>query len=689
MIRQILLGLVLTLTVTAASARPFTQADLVGLERVSNAHVSPDGGWAAYELAVLDAAANTRRRSVWVVATDGQNTPVKLADGASPQWGADANSLYYLAKGQVWTICRSCKDARPRQVTDLPLDVGTFRVAPGGRHLVVSMAVFPDLPDPAASQARLAQTAASKAKGRLYDKLFVRHWDRWADGRRNHLYAIALKDGGAVGSAVPLMPGFDGDSPSQPSGGDEDYSITPDGETVVFSARLAGRTEAWSVNFDLYSVPIDGSAPPRNATASNPAWDLGAVWSPDGRRAAYRATARPGFEADRFGIVVTERDLREGRALAADWDRSARALAFAGDGRSLYAVAGDVQHQKIFQIDLASGSVKPLTTKGRVSSLEVAHGVQGDVIVYTLDTMAAPPQVYALRPGKAPVQLTHVADRQLAEVEMSAYESFRFSGWNDETVHGWIVKPHGWTPGAKFPTILMIHGGPESSQQDAWSTRWNPAVWAGWGYGVVMIDFHGSTGYGQAFTDAAAGHWGDRPLEDLRKGWAAAQARAGWIDGSRACAAGYSYGGYMAFWMAGVWSSPWKCFVAHNGVFDTRMMGHSTEELWASEWEFGRAPPWEKPEAYEQFNPVRHADAWRTPMLVIHSDLDFRLPVDQGLAAFTVLQRKGVPSQFLNFPDENHWVLKPANSLQWHDTIQAWLSTWIGPDARAAPRGRP
>jgi dipeptidyl aminopeptidase/acylaminoacyl peptidase len=664
---------------SSSVARPFTQGDMVGLDRVSDAHVSPDGRWAAYDLAVLDPAANTRRHSVWVVATDGKSAPVKWADGSTPRWAPDSRNLDFLLKGQIWSVCPTCAMAAPRQVTSLPLNVDSFRVAPDGRRLVVAVAVFPDTDNLADTKARLEKAAKAQATGRTYDKLFVRHWDSWANGTRNHLFALTVTDGVASGPPAPLMAGFDGDCPSKPSGGDDDFTITPDSRSAVFSARIAGRSEAWSTNFDLYRAPLDGSSPPANQTAANPAWDAGAVFSPDGTKTVYRAMKQVRSESDRFGIMIADPRTGMARELDPAWDRSARSLAFSGDGKSLYVLAGDVQQQKLFQMNLATGAVKAMTTGGHVASLDVAHAPQGDVIVYAADSMATPPEVFALRAGQAPLQLTHVDDRQLMGVEMTGYEAFEFKGWHGDPIHGWIMKPYGWKPGARYPTVLIMHGGPEGSQQDAWSTRWNPEVWAGWGYGVVMIDPHGSTGYGQAFTDAVIGHWGDRPLEDLQKGWAAAQAKAGWIDSSRACAAGFSYGGFMAYWIAGVWSEPWKCLVAHDGVFDTRMMGFSTEELWASEWELGRATPWERPEGYEAFNPVNHVAAWKTPMLVIHSELDFRLPIDQGIGAFTALQRQGVPSEFLTFPDENHWVLKPQNSLQWHDTIQAWLGRWIGP----------
>ena len=257
------------------------------------------------------------------------------------------------------------------------------------------------------------------------------------------------------------------------------------------------------------------------------------------------------------------------------------------------------------------------------------------------------------------------------------YEQFNFIGWNNETVHGYVVKPWNYQPGRKYPVAFLIHGGPQGSFGDGWSYRWNPQTYAGLGYAVVMIDFHGSTGYGQAFTDSISQHWGDRPLEDLQKGWAAAQAKYAFLDGDKACALGASYGGFMVNWIAGNWPQPWKCLVSHDGVFDQRAMGYATEELWFTEWEQG-GTPYDKPANYEQFNPVNHVKDWKVPMLVIHGQLDYRIPVEQGIAVFTALQRRGIESKFLYFPDENHWVLKPQNSVLWHDTVNGWLQQHIG-----------
>jgi len=667
----------------AADARPLTAKDLVGLNRVSDAHVASDGERAVYDLATLDAAANKRIHSIWLITTDGKGAPFKLADGSSPRWSPDARWVYYVApvKGvaQLWAIRPDFAAKGAVQVTDLPLDVDSYRIAPDGKTLVVSMAVFPDADDPAATKAKEDEQARGKASGKLYDKIFIRHWDTWADGTKNHLFALKLgADGKAVGAPIPLMKGFDGDSPSKPFGGDDDYVITPDSQRVVFSARLAGTTEPLSTNFDNWSVPISGAAAPDNHTAFNKAWDAAPAYSTDGRWVAWRAMNRPGFEADRFGVMVHAggAPADQGHEIDPNWDRSADKIAWAGDSKSLYVQATDDGRNRLFSMDVKTGAVAPITGTDDVSEFDVAHTSAGDVIVYGHDAMNAPGQIFALRPGHAPIQLTHAADAALKDIQFADYKRFSFTGWNGDKVSGWVTKPYGWQAGKTYPVVYMIHGGPQGSWEDSWSGRWNPQVWAGWGYAVVQVDFHGSTGYGQAFTDAISGHWGDRPLEDLQKGWAAALKQNPWIDGSRACAAGASYGGFMTYWIAGVWNTPFKCLIDHDGVFDNRMMGYETEELWFSEWENGHTPVWENPDNYEKFNPINHVKDWAKPILVIHSGKDFRIPLDQGIAAFTAAQLKGIPSQFLTFPDENHWVLKPANSMEWHETVEAWLKRW-------------
>ena len=318
----------------------------------------------------------------------------------------------------------------------------------------------------------------------------------------------------------------------------------------------------------------------------------------------------------------------------------------------------------------------PLSDQGTVRGFDVGR----DTVVYALDTLAAPTQLFRidLHSGRV-VQFTHHNQNRLAGVAFGDYQQFTFPGWNDEIVHAYVVKPVGYEPGRKYPVVLLIHGGPEGSLANEFQSRWNAQTYAGAGYAVIMIDFHGSMGYGQAFTDAVRGHWGDRPLEDLQKGWRYALTAFPFLDGTRACALGGSFGGYMVNWMAGNWRAerdvPWKCFVSHDGVFDSRMMFYSTEELWFEEWEH-EGTPYAQPQNFERFNPVDHVADWSVPMLVIHGALDFRVPLEQGIGAFTALQRRGVPSEFLYFPDETHWVLKPQDVLRWQQAVEDWLKRW-------------
>ncbi len=685
-IAVLLFGTMLSTAAPAALARPFTAPDLVGLDRLSDPQVSPDGKTVAFAQRATDLEHNKGVNSVRLLSLTGSGArPSVLAgadrDATQPRWSADGSALYVISgrggSDQVWRL--AVAGGPQVQVTRLPVDVSSFRLAADDRHLVVSLAVYPDTDSPDDTRARQDRQKAARGDGMAFDHLFVRHWDQWADGTRNHLFALALDGRGvATGQPVPLMKGIGGDTPSKPFGDDADYALSPDGNSVFFSVRVAGRSEPWSTNFDIYRGPTDGSAPARNLTAANQATDAGPVVSPDGTRLAYRAMKRPGFEADRYGVMVMDLGTGAAREIDPRWDRSAETLLWSRDGRTLFVTAEELGQSKLFALDAASGRVAALTEQGHVTAAVLAGGD----VVFQRDALDSPAQLWRVpAAGGQAVQLTHLDADRLAGVEMAPAEQFSFKGWNDETVHGYVVRPDDYRPGQRYPVAFLIHGGPQGSFGNDWSYRWNPQFYAGLGYAAVMIDFHGSTGYGQAFTDSISGHWGDRPLEDLRKGWAAALAKYPFLDGGRACALGASYGGFMVNWIAGNWTAPWKCLVTHDGVFDDRMMGFATEELWFAEWEHGGPghTPWDDPAAYERFDPAAHVASWRVPQLIIHGGRDYRIPIEQGLGAFDALQRRGIDSRLLVFPDENHWVLKPANSLQWHATVADWLRAHLGP----------
>ena len=665
----------------AAKPHVFTAKDMASLDRLSDPRVSPDGRYVLYSVRTLDYPANKAAMSLWIADLKAKMAPrrLKISDGGASggRWSADGKTIYFTsgrAGGTDQVFKTDVTGETAIQVTSTPFDVQAFKVAPDGKTVVVGLAVFPECADFACTEAKRAAKTATKATGVVYDRLFVRHWDTWNDETKNHLFAYTLDDKGVtVGQPVDLMKGFDGDTPTKPYGDDADFSISPDSKMLTFSAKVAGKDEPWTTNYDMWGVPLDGSAKPVNYTGENKAWDTAAVYSPDGKLSAFRAMKRPGFEADRFAIMIYDEATQKLRELAPTWDRSADSIAWSRDGKTIYATAYDLGQSKLFAIDVKTGKVTPLTGDGHVTAFDVSP----TGIVYGSDSITSPSELFLLPPKGPPVKVASVSSEALKDVAMGAPEQFTFKGWNDEEVHAYVVKPSNFDPAKKYPVAFIVHGGPQSSFANSWSYRWNPEIYANAGYAVVMVDFHGSTGYGQKFTDAISQHWGDRPLEDLQKGWAAATAKYSFLDADRACALGASYGGYMINWIAGNWNQPWKCLVTHDGVFDTRMMGYSTEELWFSEWENG-GTPWQPNTTYEAFNPVNHVAEWSKPQLIVQGQLDYRIPLEQGLGAFSALQRKGVPSKLLYFPNENHWVLKAQNSVQWHKEVLDWLDQWTG-----------
>jgi dipeptidyl aminopeptidase/acylaminoacyl peptidase len=648
---------------------PFNVRDLVAFDRISEPCVSPDGRRVVFTVSALDWDANKRRSDLWLTNADGTGltklTRHEAAD-TSARFSPDGASIYFLStrsgSSQVWTL--SLSGGEPQPVTSLPLDVGGFILSPDGTKLALSMEVFPGT-SVAETKKRLDDDGAKKASGKIYEKLFIRHWDTWADGRRSHIFVMPI----AGGDPIDVMKAMDADAPSKPFGGTEEYVFTPDGSGIVFAARDVGREEAWSTNFDLFFAPVDGSNPPKNLTPANPAWDSYPAFSPDGKTLAYLAMKRPGYEGDRFRIVLRSWPDGVDRVLTENWDRSPTSLVWAPGGGEIYAVAEDVGQTALFAIDAATGKVRTVWGKGHVQAPQPA----GERVVFQMDSLQGPAELYACRPdGSGLSKITSINDARLAAVQLGEPEQFAFKGAGGDTVHAYIVKPVDFDPAKKYPIAFLIHGGPQGSFGNDFHYRWNPQAYAGRGYAAVMVDFHGSTGYGQAFTDAINGDWGGKPLEDLKKGLSAAIAKYPWMDGDNVAALGASYGGYMVNWIAGNWPDRFKCLVTHDGVLDERNAYYATEELWFPEWEKGGLP-WENPQGYAKHNPIEFVKNWKTPTLVVHGAKDYRVVETNGFAAFTALQRKGIPSKLLYFPDENHWVLKPQNSVLWHDTVLDWL----------------
>ena len=675
-LKAALLGLTLACVpaVSAADTHPFSVHDMLAMDRISDPVVSPDGGKIVFVNRRTDLEANRGRTDLWLVGTGGSDmkrlTSHEVGD-FNPRWSPDGKNVYFLStrsgSSQVWRIHVGGGEAEP--VTELGLDVGNMMLSPDGAHLAFTLEVFPDCGNLECTTGRLEEVAKRKASGLIFERMFIRHWDTWKDGRRSHLFVLPV----AGGDPVDVMRGMDADTPSKPFGGPEEITFTPDGRALVFSARDAGGEEPWSTDFDLYLAPADGSKPPRCLTEPNQAWDTNPVFSPYGKTLAYLAMKRPGYESDRLRIVLRSWPGGKDRVLTEDWDRSARGIAWAGDGKTLYTTAGNIGQVSLFAIDVASGKVRTVVQDGHVRSPAVA----GDRLVYGLDHLSSPVELYSVKPdGKGVRQITSINGVKVAAARMGEPGQFSFKGWNDETVYAYVVKPVDFDASKKYPVAFLIHGGPQGSFGNGFHYRWNPQAYTGAGYAAVMVDFHGSTGYGQAFTDSIRGDWGGKPLVDLKKGLAEALERNPWMDGDRVCALGASFGGYMINWISGNWPDRFRCMVNHDGNLDERMAYYDTEELWFPEWDH-QGTPWDNPEGYEKHNPAAYVKNWKTPMFVIHGALDFRVVDTQGISTFTALQRRGIPSKLLYFPDENHWVLQPHNSILWHETVLDWLARWL------------
>ncbi len=658
----------------AVAKHPFSPEDMLSLKRIGDIQVSPDGQWIAFVVRTPDLKKNSFSTDIWIVSSDGKEQrqlTTHEASDFSPRWLPDNRTLLFLSTRtdsvQIWKIDRTGGEAQ--QVTDFPLSVENLIVSPSGKKIAFTLRVFPDCDTIQCTKEKLDRKEKQKETGVLYEELFIRHWDTWADGRRSHLFVMDYPDG----KPVDVMKGWDADTPSQPFGGPEEFTFTPDEKGIVFTAKNTPGREPWNTNFDLYYLVLDGKSSPKNLTKSNKAWDTSPVFSPDGKTLAYLAMKRPGYESDRFYIHLRDWQTGQERILAKSWDRSPRSIAWSRDGKYIYATASNLGHTSLFKINVTTGTVETLVKEG---TIHTPHPVS-DGVIFGYDDLKTPVEIRKFHESSNSVRvLTDLNSGLLENVVFGEYEQFRFRGWKNETVYGFILKPAQYEEGKSYPLAFLIHGGPQGSFSNHFHYRWNPEIYAGAGYAVVMIDFHGSTGYGQAFTDSIRGDWGGKPLVDLQRGLSYVLRTYPWVDEDRMCALGASYGGYMINWIAGRWSGRFRCLVNHDGVFDMRMMYYATEELWFPEWEHG-GPYWKVPENHEKHNPARYVKNWKTPMLVIHGAHDFRVPLEQGIATFTALQRKGIPSKFLYFPDENHWVLKPANSLQWHRIVLSWLEQWL------------
>ncbi|HWF10885.1 MAG TPA: S9 family peptidase [Bryobacteraceae bacterium] len=656
-----------------AQKKPFDAAALLQLQRIGDPQLSPDGKIVAFAVTTPDVANNKSLHSVWSVLVTG-GAPRKLADQADrPRWSPDGKRLYYVSSAgdisQIWSMNPDGMAAT--QVTRISTEADGEIVSPDGKYLVLTSNVYPDCTsaagafDDACNQRHLDAEKQSKVKARLITGLLYRHWTTWEGARRSHILSVSLTDG----KIADLSPGTR-EVPPFSLGGPDDYAISPDGTEVAY-AMNNDDVPAAGTNNDLFVIPIQGGR--AGKITSNPGADNSPAYSPDGKYLAYRSQARAGYESDRWRLFVLERTTGKLTIPTDGIDRSVDSFTWAPDSKRIFFTVEDRGHEAIQFVSIDGGGARIAVT-GNNTLGDMQFTADGKTIIFTRRSGDSPAEICkASSTGGAAIALTHLNDDLLAQYQLTPLEDFWVAGAENTQIQSFVVKPPDFSASRKYPLLLLIHGGPQGEWGEDWTFRWNAQVFASAGYVVVMPNPRGSVGYGQKFTDDINQDWGGKPFDDLMAVTDYA-AKLPYVDADRMVAAGASYGGYMINWILGH-TNRFKALVSHDGVYDLREEAESTEELWFPMWEFG-GMPWDNPEVYNKWSPSLFVKEFQTPTLVIHGELDFRIPYSQGLELFTALQMRKVPSQLLIFPDEGHWVLKPANSAFWYKTVIDWLNNW-------------
>jgi dipeptidyl aminopeptidase/acylaminoacyl peptidase len=669
------LAAVASVTLAHAAGRPIAIDDLLSLERVSDPQLSPDGAYAAYTVSTPDVPGNRMATNVWLVSLRTGQTKALTTTGRDSRgrWAPDGRRLAFVSSRtgtpQLYVQVVDA-EREPVPLTTLSGGVDNIVWSRDGRTLAFTSEVYPDCADEACNAARDNARGRAPSHARTYDALLYRHWTSWSEGKRSHLFVVSASGG----PPRDLTPGAVYDTPPREREGPHPIAFAPDNRTICFTA-ITDAVEATSTNADLFELDFTTpGAVPRRLT-SNPGFDGAPAYSPDGRSIAYRSQLRPGYESDKWRLMLYDRATGRQTSLTDHFDRSVDTAVWAGDD-TIYFNAEDQGAMPVFEVEVHGGLPHPVTPGMFDGEFDFA----GSTLLVARSNVAMPAELVQVDiiTGRSQPRTAHNTAR-LAALDLPAPEPFSFAGAGGTTVHGLLLRPPGFDASKKYPVVMLLHGGPQTQWGNTWSYRWNAQMFAATGSVVVMINRRGSTGFGQQFTDEIAGDWGGKPADDLLKGLDFVVRQYRFTDGQRVAAAGGSYGGYMVDWLASQSKGRFKALVSHAGVYNLSSMYGATEELWFPEHDLG-GTPWTNPEAYRKMSPSSYAGdfaKYKTPTLVVCGEQDYRVPYTQSLEFFTALQRQGVPSRLLVFPDEGHWVLKPANSVVWYREVLGWVESHL------------
>jgi len=674
---SILFFLMISIAVPVSSAekRIMTVEDMWAMKRISGVQLSPDGKWLVYSQTEYSMEENASQSDIWMISTGGgsprQMTTHAAYDG-HPLWKPDGSAITFIStrdgSRQIYSLPIDGGEAV--QLTDVPVDVLSFIWSPTGNKLAFTSYVYPDAESLRETAQRDDEKEESPVKARLIDHLLFRIWDRWTNGKRTHVFVYDVNDK----STTDVTPG-DYDTPPLDLESYQDFVFSPDGTELAYVSNKTDMPTT-NTNNDIFLVSLDDGKT-MNLTGDNDAVDNAPRYSPDGNFIAYRAMARPGFEADQYEIILYNRQTGLRSSLTKDLDLSPLELKWSPDSRHLYFNTQEQGRRTVYRVDIQKNAIEKLIKDHVNADLNI--GPQNRMLYICQESNVMPEEIFSLDTKKAETrQLTNVNKPLLDQLEMNPAEDFWFESFDGKKAHGLMVKPPFFDETKKYPLIYLIHGGPQGMWSDDFHYRWNSSMFAAPGYVVVMVNFRGSKGYGQDWCDAVSKDWGGGPYRDLMTGLDYILKEYDFIDDDRIAAAGASYGGFMVNWIA-THTDRFDALVSHAGVFDQRSMYGATEELWFPEWEFG-GTPYENPELYKIWSPSAYVDnfkKYKTPTLVIHGQHDYRVPVTQGFQMFTALQRMGVPSRLIYFPDETHFVSKPQNARLWWGEVFDWIEKWI------------